>query len=109
MQQGIRRPSGGRSVACDAGLRASQRLLAHAVLGLCPRLLRLAQEQQFFTITTEMAELMTVRRSMLCELQTGIRNAAELSCVAAVSNAVAEAERGLLIIMDNSARLQREA
>jgi hypothetical protein len=109
MQQGTHTPLAARSALHAVGLRASQRMLANCVLGLCARLLRLAQERQFLSITPEMTELMETRRAMLRKLQMGIRNAAELSCVAAVSSAIAEADRGLLVMMDNSARLQREA
>jgi hypothetical protein len=106
MQRGSHSTLTGRSAARVVGLRASQRMLAQAVLGQCARLLRLAQAQGFATITAEMNELMGSRRALLRQLQTGIRSAAELSCIAAVSGAVAEADRGLLVMMDPAATLQ---
>jgi hypothetical protein len=106
MQQGNHTELGRRSAARAVGLRASQRLLAHGVLGLCSRLLRMAQIRNGDAITDEMSELMSQRRVMLHELQMGIRNAAELSCVAALSDAVAESDRGLLVMMSTAAARQ---
>lgn len=84
-------------------MRPSQRLLAQGVLALGARLLRMAPGARFSRVSAEMARLMGRRRAMLRELRLGIRDAAELSCVEAVSGAVAEADRGLLVMMNLAA------
>ncbi|MEO7805701.1 MAG: hypothetical protein ABIT36_03515 [Steroidobacteraceae bacterium] len=76
---------------------------ANYVLGLCARLLRLALAENFARITPAMVAIMNERRALLRALQVGIRNAAELSCVEAVSSTVADTDRGLLVMMQSHA------